>query len=151
MLNGSLKTAPMLVFRMRQPAERLTTSPVRVAPMSARIGPDTGPGKPLDTGARFGALTVLGRVMRPAGEKRSGHFYRCRCDCGEVVVRQRDTIVTRDYATCGCGIQRNLAGRSKKPITIGKPWGRPVSNSGNRSVLIKHRLKASASPLSAAL
>ncbi len=29
--------------------------------------------------------------------------------------------------------------------------GRPVSNSGNRSVLIKHRLKASASPLSAAL
>ena len=118
MLNGSLKTAPMLIFRMRQPEERLSTSPVRVAPMPTRIGPDTGPGKPLDSGARFGALTILGRVMRPAGEKRSGHFYRCRCDCGEVVVRQRDTIVTREYATCGCGIQRNLAGMVFGRLTV---------------------------------
>ncbi len=56
--------------------------------------------------------------MRPAGEKRSGHFYRCRCDCGEIVVRQRDAIVTRDYATCGCGIQRNLAGRVYGRLTV---------------------------------
>ncbi len=118
MLYGARNTAPTLIFRMRQPAERLTTLPVRVAPMPTRTGPDTGPGKLLDTGARFGALTILERVMRPAGEKRSGHFYRCRCDCGEIVVRQRDTIVTREYATCGCGIQRNLAGRVYGRLTV---------------------------------
>ncbi len=107
-----------LVFRMRQPEERSTLPTVRAAQYPVRSGPDTGPGKPLGTGARYGALTILGRVMRPSGEKRSGHFYRCRCDCGEVVVRQRDTIVTRDYATCGCGIQRNLAGMEFGHLTV---------------------------------
>lgn len=109
----------ILIFRMRQqPAIKAPLSPVRIARGPTCIGPDTGRGKPLETGSRFGALEILGRVNRPTAEMRSGHFYQCRCDCGQFVIRQRDAIVERDYATCGCGIHRNLAGQVFGRLTV---------------------------------
>ena len=111
-------TEPVVVMKLPQPQMPARSLVLRYVPAPKRVGPDSGPGKALARGDRFGGLTILGRVMRPAQTPRSGHFYSCKCDCGRVITRQRDTIVTRHYATCGCGIQRNLTGQIFGKLTV---------------------------------
>lgn len=68
--------------------------------------------KRLPPGTRHGALVILGRTARPDDDRHSGHFCRCRCDCGNETVRRRDEIVARSFPTCGCRIQHDLSGQT---------------------------------------
>ena len=55
------------------------------------------------TGKRFGRLVVLEKVapqIGPTGRKRTA--YRCKCDCGNVVVVLRENVVSGRTGSCGC-------------------------------------------------
>ena len=118
MLFGANAAEKSLLFQMKPTPESRPLTPLKKASSTKIHGADTRPGKLLENGERFGGLTILDRIPRPIDAKRSGHFYSCRCDCGRVVNRQRDEILARTYATCGCTIQRNLAGQVFGKLTV---------------------------------
>lgn len=59
-------------------------------------------GKPLKdmTGMRFGRLTVLERGERKG--KYTGAFWKCKCDCGTIVVVQGASLRKGESKSCGC-------------------------------------------------
>lgn len=50
------------------------------------------------TGVSFGRLTV---VARAENDKFGSVYWRCRCDCGELVVRRANTLRDGKFFTCG--------------------------------------------------
>lgn len=66
---------------------------------------------PLKEGSKYGNLTVLEKVPRPAGMKKNEGYYRMRCVCGNEIVRGREKIVRAQYPDCGCGGYAALVGR----------------------------------------
>lgn len=51
------------------------------------------------TGQRFGRLVVIGY----AGVDGSSHaLYRCRCDCGNTVIKRGSSLKTKGVKSCGC-------------------------------------------------
>ncbi len=49
------------------------------------------------TGKQFGRLTVLG----PAGDGIRGNW-KCRCDCGNIVIRSKENLCSGSTRSCGC-------------------------------------------------
>jgi hypothetical protein len=64
--------------------------------------------KALDlTGQKFGLLTAIERVERTASGKTR---WRCRCDCGQDVIVQRDNLRSGHTRACGC--RQGASGRA---------------------------------------
>lgn len=84
---------------------------------------------PLQTGTRYGLLTLIEQVPRPEGESKKEGYYRARCDCGTEVVRRRELLVRGDKPDCGCG---------GIPLLVGKRFGRLEIIPGTR---LHHRAR----------
>lgn len=58
------------------------------------------------TGERFGKLVVIERAedyhYKSDGEIKSAHQWRCRCDCGNIVVAQGGNLRNGNTTNCGC-------------------------------------------------
>jgi hypothetical protein len=54
------------------------------------------------TGQRFGRLTVMERVPKPAGSKSRKAYWLCQCDCGGEAIVASDKLVTGETRSCGC-------------------------------------------------
>lgn len=66
------------------------------------IFPDRWPGKPpLSPGGQFGRLVVIEPLARG--------MVRCRCECGNVVVKHRKHLVSGGTISCGCRKARREA------------------------------------------
>ena len=67
------------------------------------------------TGKRFGRLVVVGRAPNPPYQPRSSSvFWRCQCDCGEIIVSNVENL--RSRRSCGCALApraRSLATRRR--------------------------------------
>lgn len=67
------------------------------------------------SGSRFDKLVVLSRE----GAYKDGHvLWKCKCDCGEVVVRKGSNLRRNSYNSCGCHVRRK--------IPYGKKFGRLI-------------------------
>ncbi len=69
--------------------------------------PRVGPRNPISSGARFGRLEVLG-YERSDGKNA---WYRCRCDCGDVVSVRSGELRGGNTRSCGC-LRRETPRRS---------------------------------------
>lgn len=57
------------------------------------------------TGQRFGRLLVIEEAGRNQLKK---VLWRCKCDCGEVVVRVSGDLVTGNSVSCGCYLKERI-------------------------------------------
>lgn len=57
------------------------------------------------TGDRFGRLVALERAGRNALKK---VLWKCRCDCGNVVLRTAGDLVTGNSVSCGCFLKERI-------------------------------------------
>lgn len=71
------------------------------------------------TGMRFGKLAVVEEVgIRPG----QGYLWRCRCDCGNIVIVQSGHLITGHTKSCTCikaeklSKLRHIHGHSHEPI-----------------------------------
>ncbi|MCD7751035.1 MAG: transcriptional regulator [Lachnospiraceae bacterium] len=74
------------------------------------------------TGQRFGMLTAL----EPLEERDQGRVvWRCRCDCGKIVLRYSSQLKAGVKTNCGCTpvnrIREDLAGQRFGSLTVIKP------------------------------
>lgn len=51
------------------------------------------------TGAEFGRLTVVSYSGKRAPRR---HFWRCHCDCGNILDVRQDGLITGHTTSCGC-------------------------------------------------
>ena len=67
------------------------------------------------TGQRYGLLTVVGRSDKrgPRG-KRTVPLWECRCDCGAIVYKAKDTLTNPDECSCTDCANRNNAANMRK-------------------------------------
>ena len=57
------------------------------------------------TGEKYGRLTVLeyaGNRQELTGSSNRDAMWRCRCDCGKVIVTGRSNLITGNTVSCGC-------------------------------------------------
>jgi hypothetical protein len=73
------------------------------------------------TGKRFGRLTVLS-FDGPYGATTAAGW-RCRCDCGEIVVRSGGGLRLGQSLSCGCLRKEKLVSRNKAGRTYGTKSG----------------------------
>lgn len=73
---------------------------------------------PIAEGEKYGRLTVLGRAERPLWNRRSGFFYRVRCECGTETVLIQERIVRPKVATCGCNLRESIVGNRYGSLTV---------------------------------
>ena len=73
---------------------------------------------PIPEGEKRGRLTILGRAERPQGNRRSGFFYRVRCECGTETVLIQERIVRPNVATCGCNLRESIVGQRYGLLTV---------------------------------
>lgn len=69
---------------------------------------------------QFGRLTVIdfeGIHTTPCGTRRK--MWRCRCECGNEVIRATSELRKRSNHSCGCLATEHLADMSKKNVTHG--------------------------------
>lgn len=76
-------------------------------------------------GKKFGKLLVLEldhkkRVNYQNGRSRTTYFWKCKCDCGNIVVRSGNSLREGYIVSCGCHklAQRNLTNAKKKALNI---------------------------------
>ncbi len=80
------------------------------------------------TGQRFGMLTVL----EPTSERYHGStVWRCRCDCGNIVLRGSSQLKSGCKTNCGCvrvpRIKEDLTGQRFGSLTVIRPTDRRVN------------------------
>lgn len=86
------------------------------------------------TNQRFGNLTALKRVPRPAGLRSNGAYWLCKCDCGNEKIIMGKSL--RDGKTKSCGkcridIVDNLVGQKFGKLTvIERDFLHPSNNNG---------------------
>ena len=51
------------------------------------------------SGQRFGKLVVENYYGQAQGR---GALWVCKCDCGNTVIRSRDSLLKNTYSSCGC-------------------------------------------------
>lgn len=51
---------------------------------------------------KFGLLTVIEQVPRPADRKTQGKYYRCKCDCGNEKIVDKKGLTSGGVQSCGC-------------------------------------------------
>lgn len=55
------------------------------------------------TGQRFGRFIVLGEAERKyVGNGGNIRMLRCKCDCGNIVIKRRSAVIKGDTRSCGC-------------------------------------------------
>ena len=54
------------------------------------------------TGMRFGKLVVIKKVPRPESKKKTGAYWRCKCDCGNEIDTYADHLNRGHTKSCGC-------------------------------------------------
>lgn len=77
-------------------------------------------------GLKFGRLTVLEKAdsqITPNGTKRT--MWKCRCDCGNIVVRSQQNIRNAKHASCGCWKSELTSDRKLEDLT-GQRFGRLI-------------------------
>lgn len=75
------------------------------------------------TGMRFGTLTVIKRVDKPAHLKKDGVYWLCRCDCGNERIVLACNLTTGHTTNCGCVQRQKTSERCLKDLT-GMKFGR---------------------------
>jgi hypothetical protein len=68
------------------------------------------------TGERFGRLVAMQRVGK---DKRNNALWRCKCDCGNEVIRSTSELRKRSNHSCGCLAKEHLKDMSRNNITHG--------------------------------
>lgn len=63
----------------------------------------------MKSGDRYGMLTLIKRVPKPADKNRTGQYWLCQCDCGIECIKHYVDLYSGDTKSCGC-LKR------KKPI-----------------------------------
>lgn len=63
--------------------------------------------KPLLQGQKFERLTVIGldhqeEYHRKDGQKEFSYFYKLKCDCGNIIVREKKNLARGFIKSCGC-------------------------------------------------
>lgn len=80
-------------------------------------------------GKRVGKLQVIERAPRPATTRSGGAFWRCRCDCGNEIVREArnlDLALRRgSLSSCGCALSeaKSAGGRTRGIDITGQVFG----------------------------
>lgn len=64
-------------------------------------------------GQRFGRLLVIQQAECPSSRSRRTTFWRCRCDCGNIVDISSDSLRRGSTQSCGCLRKEMLAQRNK--------------------------------------
>ena len=106
------------------------------------------------TGMKFGKLTVLEKAesqVTPNGTKKT--MWKCRCDCGNIVIRSQQNIRNAPNASCGCEKAEQTSKRMLIDLT-GQRFGRLVvvrrydktrwlcqCDCGNEKIVIGHNLR----------
>ncbi len=54
------------------------------------------------TGQRFGKLTAICQVSKPKGCKTKGSYWKCKCDCGNIIIRPASYLQSGHALSCGC-------------------------------------------------
>ena len=67
------------------------------------------------TGQRFEKLLVLERAEKPDNRKTKGAYWKCRCDCGNIVVFLGQSLRNGDVKSCGCLRQEKKYKQSLDP------------------------------------
>lgn len=74
------------------------------------------------TGNKYGKLTVLGYNAEYTQEKRKttkdrGSYWNCQCECGNICIRSRESLLSPNYSTCHeCSI-KDLTGVKRNMLT----------------------------------
>lgn len=55
------------------------------------------------TGEKFGMLTVLKFIERKKVKNKVKYYWECVCDCGYVVIKERDTLKDKRHKVKSCG------------------------------------------------
>lgn len=84
------------------------------------------------TNAEFGMLKVEGRAARPANRRDNCSFWRCRCECGKVVVVARSNLVAGHTRSCGCSrrAKADLSGQTHGKLYVMERAPRPEAETG---------------------
>ena len=73
------------------------------------------PFQPINPGDRFGLLTV---VEQAGYNKQHKLEYVVRCDCGAMLIAQRDGLIDGDVFGCGCSPKNSRSARPPEPATF---------------------------------
>ena len=89
------------------------------------------------TGRRFGKLTALRRLDEKRGRNNS-YLWLCRCDCGNEITVNTNSLLRGSYTSCGCGKRERLEKTAKD--AAGQRFGRltalrPTRRRMNESVV----------------
>ena len=80
-------------------------------------------GKCIDlTGQKFGRLTVIEKTDKPQGIKRTGTYWKCVCECGNITVGNSSDLRKGDKISCGCF--HNEIRKNKAKNLIGQKFGK---------------------------
>ena len=86
----------------------------RLVEASRQRGESTDPPK----GTRFGKLVFLEKVYHLDKVGRNIQFYRCKCDCGNIIESDKSTVLRGLVKSCGCQGSRNKL--REKRIALGE-------------------------------
>ena len=105
-------------------------------------------GKAIDlTGQKFGKLTALERVKNK--NVKSGTYWRCQCDCGNIVCVNAGNLKNGHTKSCGCVLADNLIGKKFGLLTVVERSGSKYGNAawlcqcdcGNTKIVDSRSLK----------
>jgi hypothetical protein len=83
-------------------------------------------------GDRAGKLTIIGVASSKHFRKGVAVVYRCRCDCGAEVLRDRQTLIKAKHSSCGCdrrGLGTMPSGWHAHPLA--KSWRHMIDRCTN--------------------
>lgn len=71
-------------------------------------------------GNKYNKLTVLSlyEIRQRADSKRKRYFYKCLCDCGNIVIVEKSHLIGGHTKSCGCERKKENSGQFKKKYNI---------------------------------
>lgn len=69
------------------------------------------------TGQRFGRLLVLGEDGRKHTSGGNIRMLKCKCDCGNIVIKSRSHVLRGDIQSCGCLLRDISSARARHHLT----------------------------------
>lgn len=70
---------------------------------------------------RFDKLVVLSEEPSKTKKGRRRRYYKCLCDCGNICVKNRDSLIGNYTRSCGCKINESRAERAKERLKYKDP------------------------------
>lgn len=71
--------------------------------------------KNVEIGAKFNHFTVISKPFKKVINKAGAYYFKCQCDCGNIVEVKWQNIKTGTKKSCGCFRHENKKNISKKP------------------------------------